>query len=502
MAKISFFPLAAAPALAEIAQWTGAKLGEGADPGRIVRDVAPLDEAGPDDLTFLDNPRYLDAFRSTRAGAAFVAPRHAAEAPRGCALLVTPQPYRAMARSDGAPLSAGGQAALGVRRNRRFAGRLRASGGAARTRRRRRSRRGDRPGRGDRRRRADRPQCGRSARTCASAAIPSIGAQATVVCALIGDRVIIHPGVHIGQDGFGFALGPRGHLKVPQVGRVIIQDDVEIGAKTTIDRGANRDTIIGEGTKIDNLVQIAHNVVIGRHCVLVAQAGVSGSTVIGDFVALGGQAGLTGHLKIGDGAPDRRPVRGDARRAGGRAMGRIPGRPAARVSPPGGDAASADDRAGSQAPSERRVGAAPTAGRLAATAGTGRRGLTAAQGPGMAPPCARGGRNGRGIEGADDRELRYPATPRLLPHRYPFLLVDRIVETRGDEYCVGIKNVTINEPQFQGHFPEKPVMPGVLLIEGMAQTAGALCVAQPFRQRAAERRLFHDRSTRRNSASR
>jgi UDP-3-O-[3-hydroxymyristoyl] glucosamine N-acyltransferase len=114
--------------------------------------------------------------------------------------------------------------------------------------------------------------------------------------------VIIHPGVHIGQDGFGFALGPRGHLKVPQVGRVIIQDDVEIGAGTTIDRGANRDTIIGEGTKIDNLVQIAHNVVIGRHCVLVAQAGVSGSTVIGDFAALGGQAGLTGHLTIGPGA--------------------------------------------------------------------------------------------------------------------------------------------------------------------------------------------------------
>ena len=88
-----------------------------------------------------------------------------------------------------------------------------------------------------------------------------IGANATVLNALIGDEVIIHPGVRIGQDGFGFAMGPRGHLKVPQIGRVIIQDDVEIGANTTIDRGANRDTLIGEGTKIDNLVQIAHNVV-------------------------------------------------------------------------------------------------------------------------------------------------------------------------------------------------------------------------------------------------
>ena len=123
-----------------------------------------------------------------------------------------------------------------------------------------------------------------------------VGALASIACALIGDRVIIHPGAHIGQDGFGFAIGPRGHLKVPQIGRVIIQDDVEIGAGVTIDRGANRDTIIGEGAKIDNLVQIGHNVVVGRHCLLVAQSGVSGSTVIGDFAALGGQAGLTGHL--------------------------------------------------------------------------------------------------------------------------------------------------------------------------------------------------------------
>jgi UDP-3-O-[3-hydroxymyristoyl] glucosamine N-acyltransferase len=130
----------------------------------------------------------------------------------------------------------------------------------------------------------------------------SIGPQSTILFALIGDRVIIHPGVRIGQDGFGFAMSPRGHLKVPQIGRVIVQNDVEIGANTTIDRGANRDTVIGEGTKIDNLVQIAHNVTIGRHCVIVSQVGISGSTDIADFVAAGGQAGITGHLKIGMGA--------------------------------------------------------------------------------------------------------------------------------------------------------------------------------------------------------
>ena len=130
----------------------------------------------------------------------------------------------------------------------------------------------------------------------------AVGPNCTVLCALIGDRVVLHPGVRIGQDGFGFAMGPQGHRKVPQVGRVIVQDDVEIGAGTTIDRGANRDTVIGEGSKIDNLVQIGHNVVIGRNCVIVAQAGVSGSCTIDDFVAIGGQAGLTGHLHIGAGA--------------------------------------------------------------------------------------------------------------------------------------------------------------------------------------------------------
>jgi UDP-3-O-[3-hydroxymyristoyl] glucosamine N-acyltransferase len=114
--------------------------------------------------------------------------------------------------------------------------------------------------------------------------------------------VIIHPGARIGQDGFGYLPGKSGHLKVPQIGRVIIQDDVEIGANTTIDRGANRDTMIGEGSKIDNLVQIAHNVSVGRHCLIAGQAGISGSCTLGDYVMLGGKAGLADHLTIGDGA--------------------------------------------------------------------------------------------------------------------------------------------------------------------------------------------------------
>jgi UDP-3-O-[3-hydroxymyristoyl] glucosamine N-acyltransferase len=130
----------------------------------------------------------------------------------------------------------------------------------------------------------------------------SMAAGASIANALIGNRVIIHPGARIGQDGFGYAMGRTGHRKVPQVGRVIIQDGVEIGANTTIDRGASRDTVVGEGTKIDNLVQIAHNVVIGRHCIIVAQVGISGSATLEDFVVLGGQVGVVGHVRIGTGA--------------------------------------------------------------------------------------------------------------------------------------------------------------------------------------------------------
>lgn len=115
----------------------------------------------------------------------------------------------------------------------------------------------------------------------------------------IGHRVRIHAGTVIGSDGFGYVLDQGVHRKIPQVGTVIIQDDVEIGANVTIDRATLGATVIGRGTKIDNLVQIAHNVVIGQHCIIVAQDGISGSTRLGDYVTLAGQVGLAGHLNIG-----------------------------------------------------------------------------------------------------------------------------------------------------------------------------------------------------------
>jgi UDP-3-O-[3-hydroxymyristoyl] glucosamine N-acyltransferase len=301
MAKTSFFPPALTPSIGAIVDWTGARADDGADMTLIIRGVAPIDRAAPGDLTFLDNPRYAADLSKTRASAVLLQPRHRDRAPAGCVALSTAQPYRAFAEvllrlfpDASRPASTFGETGVSARASVHPAARLEAGvivdPGAVVG-----------PG----------AQIGAHTFIGANAVIgPNVrigrnsvvGANCTVVCALIGDRVILHPGARIGQDGFGFAMGPRGHLKVPQVGRVILQDDVEIGAGSAVDRGANRDTVIGEGTKIDNLVQIGHNVVIGRHCVIVAQAGISGSCTIEDFVAIGGQAGLSGHLHIGAGA--------------------------------------------------------------------------------------------------------------------------------------------------------------------------------------------------------
>ncbi len=129
-----------------------------------------------------------------------------------------------------------------------------------------------------------------------------IGSNVAITHAYVGDNVLILPGAQIGSPGFGFASSGRGHEKIPQLGRVIVQDKVEIGAGSTIDRGALTDTVIGEGTKIDNLVQIGHGTRIGRHCIVVAQAGIAGSCELGDFVVLGGQSAAADHARIGDGA--------------------------------------------------------------------------------------------------------------------------------------------------------------------------------------------------------
>ncbi len=293
-----FFPPRAALSLDEVAAVAG--VAPPAGRAATIRAVAPLDEAGPSDLAYMDNPRYLAALEGTRAGICVVGSRFAARVPDGSIGLVVPDPHRVYADI----LSRLHPNAL--RPTSVFGGRGIAPGAIVHPSARLEPDVTIDPGAIV----GPDVEIGAGSVVSAGAVIGpgvrigrhcAIGPGASVLHALLGNRVIVHPGVRIGQDGFGFALGRR-HAKVPQVGRVIVQDDVEIGANSTIDRGATRDTVIGEGTKIDNLVQIAHNVSIGRHCVIVAQTGISGSATLEDYVVLGGQVGVVGHLVIGEGS--------------------------------------------------------------------------------------------------------------------------------------------------------------------------------------------------------
>jgi UDP-3-O-[3-hydroxymyristoyl] glucosamine N-acyltransferase len=291
-----FFRLAGPFSLGEIAKATQSELVPGHDPGRLIHGVLALADAGPEHLSFLDNRKYLGQLGATRAAACLVLPAFAERVPKGTAALITKAPYRGFALAlhrfypEAAWPMVAATSTSAVDPSARIEDGVVIEPGAIV---------------------GPEAAIGRGSRIAAGAVVGYrvmvgrgcfIGPGATLVHALLGDRVTVHAGTRIGQDGFGFAMGRDGHLKVPQIGRVIIQDDVEIGANSCIDRGALKDTIIGEGTKIDNLVQIGHNVVIGRHCVIVAHVGISGSTELGDFVVMGGQSGTVGHIRIGSGA--------------------------------------------------------------------------------------------------------------------------------------------------------------------------------------------------------
>ncbi len=287
--------------LLELAAYAGAQIPDSfqAETGRLISAVRALDDAGSQDVSFFENRKYLAALKESRAGAVFVAPGSAEKVPAHAVPLLSKDPYRSFAKSlelffpdaDRTKVgSAGGSSGGLIDASARIEDGVIVEAGAIV---------------------GPEAQIGRGTRIAAGAVVGFrvaigrncfVGPGASITHALIGNEVILHAGVRIGQDGFGFAMGPSGHYKVRQVGRVIIQDNVEIGANATVDRGALKDTIVGEGTKIDNLVQIAHNVVIGRHCVIVSQTGISGSTIIEDFVALGGQCGVVGHVRIGAGA--------------------------------------------------------------------------------------------------------------------------------------------------------------------------------------------------------
>ena len=302
MAQPTFFQSSPATTLSAIAAAANAVLVDPAQGDRVIKGLASLDEAGPRHLAFFDNLKYADQLERTKAGACLVSPRFEARVPAHVAVLRANQPFRAFVQlaremhadalrpqpwfgddgispqaiidqtarlEDGVivePLAViGAHVEIG-------SGTVIGAGAVI----------------------GPHVKIGRDC---------NVGARTVIQCALIGNDVLIHPGCSIGQDGYGFIFfGANGHTKVPQTGRVLIQNHVEVGAGTTIDRGSLRDTVIGEGTKIDNQVQIGHNVTIGRHCLLAAQIGLAGSLTIGDNVALGAKVGINNHLTIGDGA--------------------------------------------------------------------------------------------------------------------------------------------------------------------------------------------------------
>ena len=258
-------------------------------------DVASLKAAGDGDLAFLDNPKYIAQFAQSNASGCIIDKKHIPRAPADMLLLVCEEPYVAYAKaaamfypekpveagiSEHAHISPQATIGEGVRVD---AGTVIEAGATI----------------------GARCHIGPNVHIDTNVQIGNdchIGANSTISHAQLGNQVIIHRGVHIGQDGFGWAPGKTGVVKVPQLGRVIIEDGVDIGSGSCIDRGSGPDTIIGAHTKIDNQVQIGHNVRIGQYCFLAGQTGIAGSATIGNGVMMGGSSGMAGHISIGDNA--------------------------------------------------------------------------------------------------------------------------------------------------------------------------------------------------------
>lgn len=296
MADPQFFIKQPAISLAELAKISGGRI-EGADDVSSIHvdDVAPLDQAQGNHVSFLDNIRYKDAFMASKAGVCIVPQQAVAYAPAGMILLVSPTPYKSYALvaqafyPDAYP-AADISPAAHIDPSATIGNGCTIEAGAVV--------------------KANAvigdgcwiESCAVIGRGVRIGPKSRIGAGASVSHAILGQAVRLYPGVCVGQDGFGFAIDVKGHVAVPQLGRVIIEDNVQVGANSTIDRGAGPDTVIGAGAWIDNQVQIGHNVKVGRGCVLVAQSGVAGSSVLEDFSVLAAKAGVAGHLRIGKGA--------------------------------------------------------------------------------------------------------------------------------------------------------------------------------------------------------
>ena len=294
MADRRFFQYGGPFSLAELAVMIGASLERCPDPSVLIDDIGPISTAGPTDLTFLENSRYSKGLRDSRAGACLITANHADHAPPGMALLLTERPRRNFARlsqrfypepvpepgvhptaSIAESVTLGPDCRVGpgvvIGANARIGAR-----------------------------------CFLEANTVIDDAVEigpdtRIGANATLSHCIVGTRCYIYAGVTIGQCGFGFESDASGIIKMPHLGRVLVGDDVEIGANCTVDRGTGPDTTIGQGTMIDNLVHIGHNVHIGRGCIIAAMVGIAGSARLEDRVVIAGQSGVTGHVTVGAG---------------------------------------------------------------------------------------------------------------------------------------------------------------------------------------------------------
>lgn len=300
MTSSAFFSPTRAFTVGEIATLSGATLLTPEYSSTLIDGIAPLDESGPNLLVFVEAKlkRLLDGLV---AGAVFVNEATAKYVPEGIAVLAVDKPqasfaniarimYPTATRPQGVTGEVGISPAAHIHPSATLEENITVEAGAVIS---------------------ANAAIGSGTIISANAVIGAgcqigrdgyIGPGVTIISALIGNEVYVHSGTRIGQDGFGYVAGKRFPEKIPQIGRVIIQDHVEIGANTTIDRGAMSDTIIGEFTKIDNQVQIAHNVRIGRACIIAGQCGISGSVTIGDGVMMGGGVGLADHLTIGSGA--------------------------------------------------------------------------------------------------------------------------------------------------------------------------------------------------------
>ncbi len=287
-----FFARTGPYALADIAS---AAAGTAPAIARMFAGVAPLQSAGQDQVSFLDNRRYTAALEQTTAGAVIVHPQMQARVPCSTIAIVTTATYEGWARVAALfhpvpPARPGIHPSALVDQDARVDASAEIGPYAVVE---------------------ARAEIGPGCRIGSFVSVGAgvvvgrdcrIGAHASLSHALLGSRVYIYPGARIGQEGFSFATTKSGFLSIPQLGRVIVEDDVEVGANSTIDRGSTRDTIIGAGTRIDNLVQIGHNVRLGRCCVIVAQVGIAGSTILEDFVQIGGQAAIAGHLHVAQGS--------------------------------------------------------------------------------------------------------------------------------------------------------------------------------------------------------